>query len=156
MLPSHLCFRPVLTSTFAYWPWSVEITQNPAEQRCGWGARKSHTLISRQKQSKLMEHKNTDIFIRPGVARGNLICPSLLSLGRYPALSWQSPMNAMCWPGSEISHGKVFIHHTVLCLLRQVERICREGCPNSLCISFQRVLEYKALLAQQDRWRPYR
>ena len=64
------------------------------------------------------------------------IYPGLLSVGRYPALSCQSPMNAMCWPGSKIFHGKVFFHPAetgVLCLLRQVEGICREGGPNILC-----------------------
>ena len=35
----------------------------------------------------------------------NGIYPGLLSAGRYPALSWQSPINARCWPGSRISHG---------------------------------------------------
>ena len=40
----------------------------------------------------------------------NGIYTGLLSVGRYPAIFWKSPMNAMCWLESTISHGKVIIH----------------------------------------------
>ena len=40
----------------------------------------------------------------------NGIYTSLLSVGRYPALIWQSPMNAMYWLESRIVQGKVIIH----------------------------------------------
>ena len=56
----------------------------------------------------------------------NGISTRLLSVGRYPALIWQSPMDAMYWLESRISHGKVIIHPAepgVLCPLRQAERI---------------------------------
>ena len=37
-----------------------------------------------------------------GCGRGccNEIYPGLLTVGRYPVLCCQSPMNALCWPGS--------------------------------------------------------
>ena len=80
----------------------------------------------------------------------NGIYTVLLSVGRYPALIWQSPMNAMCWLGSRIYHGKVIVHPAepgVLCLLRQVGRIRRE----LFCQSFQLVFEdKKKILSQQD------
>ena len=59
----------------------------------------------------------------------NGIYTGLLSVGQYPALIWQAPMNAMCWLESTISHGTVIIHPAkpgVPCILRQVERISRE------------------------------
>ena len=59
----------------------------------------------------------------------NSICSRLLSVGRYPAFSCQSPMNAMCWPGSRVCSDKVFIHPVepvALCILWQVERINRK------------------------------
>ena len=31
-------------------------------------------------------------------------------VGRYPVLSFQSPTNAKCWPGSRFASDKVFIH----------------------------------------------
>ena len=40
----------------------------------------------------------------------NGIYTGFLSVGRYPALIWQSQMNAMCWLESRIVHGKVIIH----------------------------------------------
>ena len=40
----------------------------------------------------------------------NGIYTGLLSVCRYPALIWQSPINAICWLKSKISHGKVIIH----------------------------------------------
>ena len=57
------------------------------------------------------------------------IFTGFLSVGQYPALNWQSPMNAMCWLESRTFHGNVIIHPAepgVLCLLRQVERMRRE------------------------------
>ena len=62
----------------------------------------------------------------------NGIYTSLLSVGRYPALIWQSPMNTMCLLESRICHGKVIIHTAepgVLCLIRQVEMISIEYFP---------------------------
>ena len=58
----------------------------------------------------------------------NRIFTGLLSVGQYPVLIWQSPMKAMFWPESRISHGKVIIHPAqtgVLCLQRQVGRISK-------------------------------
>ena len=79
----------------------------------------------------------------------NQIYTSLLSVGRYPALIWQPPMNAMCWQESRIVNGQVIIHPAetgVLFLQKQVERISRI----ILWLSFQLVLEDKELLAQKD------
>ena len=59
----------------------------------------------------------------------NGIYPDLLSVGRYPVLNCQSPMNAICWPGSRVFSGKVFMHPAepaVLSILRRFERISRE------------------------------
>ena len=73
---------------------------------------------------------------------GKGIYTGLLSVGRYPALNWQSPINAMCWLESRIAHANVIIHPAepgVLCLLRQVEMISRE----LFCYSFQLVFEDK-------------
>ena len=59
----------------------------------------------------------------------NKIYTGLLSVCWYIALIWQSPMNAMCWLECRIYHDKVIIHPAdpgVYCLVRQVNRLCRE------------------------------
>ena len=62
----------------------------------------------------------------------NGIYPGLLSVGRYPASSCQSPMNAMCWPGSRVFSVKVFDHPAepgALCLLRRVDGLVEMAGP---------------------------
>ena len=64
-----------------------------------------------------------------GPGKTNRIYTGLITVGKYPALSCQSPINAMCWLETRVSHGNVFIHPDepgVLCLLRQVEIVSKE------------------------------
>ena len=68
----------------------------------------------------------TEVFV---TILAEMIYSGLLTVGRYPAWSWQSTMIAMCWPETRVYIGKVFIHPAepeVLCVVRRVERITRE------------------------------
>ena len=68
---------------------------------------------------------------------GTEFIPVLLSVGRYPELSWQSPMITMCWPEIRVVSGKVFIHPAEQEVLWIRVRISRDYQDSLLYKSFQ-------------------
>ena len=88
----------------SYWFIGNQTTPNPISQKKNIYILPNNCLSS-------LQYNVWYIYVNFVFSKG--IYLGLTSVGQYPVLSCQSPMNKICWPQSGVSSCKVFIHFAV-------------------------------------------